>query len=97
MGVEGDTDAIPSGNQTVPAAPPESDEKCERLLHYHNYKSKRGSHKYWRITLEGATITIYSGKHATPGKTEVKKLPDVVSARKEYNRLLKKMRAMGYR
>jgi uncharacterized protein (TIGR02996 family) len=96
-GIEGVTDAIPSGNQTVPAAPPESDEKCERVLNYHNYKSKRGSHKYWQITLEGATITIYSGKHATPGKKETKTFLDAVSARKEYDRLLKKMRSKGYR
>jgi predicted DNA-binding WGR domain protein len=64
----------------------------ERKFEYSDAKS----HKFWNISIDGASVTTNYGRIGTNGQTKVKELADAAAAEKEYEKLIKQKTGKGY-
>ena len=65
------------------------------MLNYFEFKDANIS-KFWEISLEDKTITMYYGKLNSKGKTSHKELSDADAAQKEFDKLVKEKTKKGY-
>ncbi|RYU93634.1 DUF4240 domain-containing protein [Emticicia agri] len=56
-----------------------------------------GSDKFWRVSIEDTTLTVFFGKSGTLGRVESKTFPSGVEAEKEANRLIAEKLKKGYK
>src|SRR5262249_52918188 len=55
------------------------------------------SHKFWNVTLSGASITVEAGKVGGRGKSQTTTFPNEGAAHREHDRLIAEQRGKGYR